>query len=287
MAHEGLTIPENEVVPLDRIAEGIFGLRLLFVNVYGVMHADGSWVLIDAGLPFTAGRIERWALHTFGGPPRAILLTHGHFDHVSAAKELAEQWEVPIYAHLLEMPFLTGQRAYAPPDPLAGGGVMALLSPVYPKGPVDLTPRVRPFGGTEILEELGAWGAVPDLPEWRWLHTPGHTVGHVSFFRDADRALIVGDAFCTVQSESLMKVAQMKPELHGPPSYYTPDWPAAKASVIALSELLPMVVIPGHGQPLAGPDVALQLEQLAVRFDALAVPERAKERAREQPGHAA
>jgi hypothetical protein len=61
MAHEGLTIPENEVVPLGRIAEGIFGLRLLFVNVYGVMHADDSWMLIDAGLPFTAGRIERWA----------------------------------------------------------------------------------------------------------------------------------------------------------------------------------------------------------------------------------
>jgi glyoxylase-like metal-dependent hydrolase (beta-lactamase superfamily II) len=280
MAHEVLSIPEREIVPLDQIAEGVFGLRLLFVNVFGVMNAGQSWVLVDAGLPFSAGRIERWAEATFGGPPRAILLTHGHFDHVSAAKELADKWDVPVYAHPLEMPFLTGQQAYPPPDPLVGGGVMALLSPTYPKGPVDLGERVRELGQESSFErdfDGGSSGMVAEMPEWQWIHTPGHTVGHVSFFRKRDRALIVGDAFCTVQSESLMKIAQMKPELHGPPAYYTPDWAAAKASVMALAELTPRVLIPGHGQPIAGPEVASQLERLAERFDTLAMP--AKDRA--------
>src|SRR5690554_6666584 len=130
--------------------------------------------------------------------PRAIILTHGHFDHVGAFPELLEHWDVPVYAHPLEAPHLTGEEDYPPPDPSVGEGAMALMSFAYPNKAIDLGDRLQP---------LAADGSVEAMPGWRWIHTPGHTKGHVSLFREADRCLIAGDAFVTVKQESLYAVA--------------------------------------------------------------------------------
>jgi glyoxylase-like metal-dependent hydrolase (beta-lactamase superfamily II) len=110
------------------------------------------------------------------------------------------------------------------------------------------------------------------LDDWKWIHTPGHTDGHVSFFRESDRTLIVGDAFCTTKQESLLAIAEQKPELHGPPAYYTSDWEAAKRSVELLASLRPQTIAAGHGSPMSGPDVASALELLAANFDTIARP---------------
>ncbi len=258
MAH--VSIPESLVVPLEDAASGISALRIVFVNVFGLTHADGSWTLVDAGLPLSAALIRNWAEKHFSAPPEAIVLTHGHFDHVSAAKELAEKWNISIYAHPQEFPFLTGQREYAPPDFGAGGGLMSLLSPLYPRGPVHLGDRLRPLA-EEGTEDAGA------IPGWTAVHTPGHTPGHVSFFRPADGVLLAGDAFCTTKPESFFDAAiSQSPELHGPPAYFTPDWSSAAASIQKLAALNPTVVAPGHGKPISGDDVASKLHQLAAQF---------------------
>jgi glyoxylase-like metal-dependent hydrolase (beta-lactamase superfamily II) len=138
-----IEISEDQVVPIRAIANGLAGLKVTFVNVFGVRHSDGSWTLIDAAIPFSASRISHWAKETFGGPPNAIILTHGHFDHVSAARDLADEWSVPIYAHVLEFPYLTGKQEYPPPNWAAGGGTMPLMSPTLPRGPVDLGDRLH------------------------------------------------------------------------------------------------------------------------------------------------
>jgi glyoxylase-like metal-dependent hydrolase (beta-lactamase superfamily II) len=227
--------------------------------------ADRQWVLIDTGIPGSAGTIIRAAVQRFGenSRPAAILLTHGHFDHVGTVQALAEQWDTPVFAHIREHPFLNGTSSYPPPDPSVGGGLMTLLSPLYPKGPIDISRWLEP------LPE----GQVPGMPGWKWLETPGHAPGHVSFWRESDRAMIVGDAFITTKQESAYSVAMQRPELHGPPQYFTPDWINAGESLRRLAALQPELVITGHGPPMQGPKMRAALDLLARDFERIAVPE--------------
>jgi glyoxylase-like metal-dependent hydrolase (beta-lactamase superfamily II) len=251
-----------------QVTESLAGLRIGIVNVYfyGEPHVgDGRWVLIDAGLHGSSERIVRAAeeLYGEGARPAAIVLTHGHFDHVGALRDLALLWDVPIYAHELELPYLDGRSAYPPPDPTVGGGAIAALSRLYPRGP---------FNVSEWLKTLPADGAVPGMAGWRWFHTPGHSPGHVALFNPIDGTLVAGDAFVTTKQESMLAALTQRPEIHGPPAYYTIDWEAAKASVRMLSALEPEVAATGHGRPLRGPLMRQSLRMLADDFDRLAVP---------------
>src|SRR3954467_3438094 len=140
---KGIEIPDHEVVSLENIAPDLYGLGIMMVNVYAITSESG-WVLVDAGLPMSSSRIRRWAESQFTRhKPEMILLTHGHFDHVGALPDLATEWEVPVYAHPLEMPYLTGRSRYAPPDPTVGGGMWPWLSPLFPRGPIDLGHNVH------------------------------------------------------------------------------------------------------------------------------------------------
>jgi len=272
MAQQIPVDPDSRVdeVQTDGVHEVLPGLgyqRLAIVNVayHGTRGAGDRWVLIDAGVTGAAGMILHAVEHLFGkgSRPAAIVLTHGHFDHVGALAELAERWEVPVYAHELELPYLDGRASYPPPDPTVGGGLMSALSRFYPRGPIDVS---------RWLDVLPADGAVPSMPGWRWIHTPGHTPGHISLWRESDRTLIAGDAFITTAQESAYAVATQRPELHGPPMYYTQDWVQAKESVERLAALEPELVITGHGRAMQGPALRAALHALARGFDRVAVP---------------
>jgi len=163
-----VTIQDDQVAPLDAIAPGLEGLRIVFVNVFGIRNADDSWTLIDAGIPGSTSRILHWAEERFASAPNAIVLTHGHFDHVGAADELSKEWGVPIYAHPLEFPYLTGEKEYPAPNVGAGGGLMSLLSPIYPRGPIDVSGRLK------ALPALAGNLSVAELPSWQLLQTPGN-----------------------------------------------------------------------------------------------------------------
>jgi glyoxylase-like metal-dependent hydrolase (beta-lactamase superfamily II) len=249
----------------DQVTPDLTWLRYLFVNLY-LYGTSASWVLIDAGLQGSALTIMEAAEERFGkgARPEAIILTHGHFDHVGAFPELFEGWDVPVYAHRLELPHLTGKADYPPPDPTVGKGVMALLSFAYPNGAIDLGTRVR---------SLPDDGSVPHMPGWRRIHTPGHTAGHVALFRESDRCLIAGDAFVTTRQESLYAVMSQEPEVNGPPAYFTPDWGSARRSVEELAALRPAIAATGHGTPMIGPELSDSLERLVRDFAEIAVPD--------------
>ncbi len=246
-------------MPIEHAAPGVSRLRTLMVNVYFVEHGTG-WTLIDTGLPGYAGTIREEAARLFGAgrPPSAIVLTHAHFDHVGSLRSLANGWDVPVYAHPIEHPYLDGRSKYPPPDPTVGGGLLAQLSPLFPRGPIDVTPR---------LQQLPPDGIVPTLPGWRWIHTPGHTDGHVSLFRDADRVLIAGDAVVATRQESLIDVLAQREVVWRPPAYYTTDWALARDSVRRLANLDPRVLATGHGAVLSGEPMRRALQRLAQHFD--------------------
>jgi glyoxylase-like metal-dependent hydrolase (beta-lactamase superfamily II) len=265
---------DNKFIPMTSVASGhgkeiandLYYYTNQFVNVifFGEANKPG-WVLIDAGMPKSSDELIKVAEKRFGAnnPPSAIILTHGHFDHVGSIVGLLGKWPVPVYAHELEFPFLNGEESYPEPDPTVEGGMLAKISFIYPNKPIDISVALKPLPNDKTVPFMGGW---------EWIHTPGHTPGHVSFFRKKDRLMIAGDAFVTVRADSFYRVLMQKPEINGPPSYLTTDWPAAKASVRKLAALDPETVITGHGPAMSGEELKKGLRELAEDFEEMAIP---------------
>lgn len=260
-------VRKEKEVDYFNVATGVWGMKIVFVNVYMVSKSPDlkEWVLIDAGVPGSSKKIIRMAEHIFGMnvPPSAIILTHGHFDHVGAIRDLLQYWQVPVYAHPLELPYLTGKSAYPPPDPSVGGGLMSSLSWAFPAGPINLGKRVKALPDN---------GKIPFLESWEFIHTPGHAPGHISLFRETDRTLIAGDAFVTTKQESAFASLTQKKHLSGPPRYFTNNWLAAEESVKKLAALNPAVAATGHGVPMSGEELTHDLRNLVDDFQRAAVP---------------
>lgn len=242
----------------SQVAPGLYRINSAYVNAYLLGEPGEPFVLVDTGMPFSAEQIKKAVDDRFGvqARPEAIVLTHGHFDHAGSVEELSRYWDVPVYVHPMEIPYVTGQSEYPPADPTVGG-FGGQLSRFYTNKPYNVSERVH---------QLPADGSVPGFTEWKWLYTPGHTPGHISLFREKDAVLVAGDALTTMNMRNMGDMMSGKPELNGPPEYFTPDWILALKSIDELASLRPSIIAAGHGEPLYYRGLELDLIDFADRF---------------------
>jgi len=226
---------------MQEIARDVALVSMPMSNAYLVGNAT-NWVLVDTGIPGSTKTIREAAEARFGlsSKPRAIILTHGHGDHAGSAAELADLWNVRVYSHKMGLPYITGKSPFPEKD-ITAPGAFSFLMRFFPFLAVNLGSRVEAWDGDFSLFQI---------PGWRTIETPGHAPGHISFFREEDRVLLVGDAFVTMNTDSLTDMITRRPVLSRTLPAVTYDWQQAITSVHKLAGLKPSLVATGHGAPM-------------------------------------
>jgi glyoxylase-like metal-dependent hydrolase (beta-lactamase superfamily II) len=250
----------------SEIAPGVFCLGpwgRTQTNAY-LVRAGSSWVLVDAGWEQDAERI-RSAVRIVLGPgtvPSCILLTHVHPDHSGSARELAAAWDCPVLVHPAEIPIATGD--FEAMSRYAGPMDRWVILPVMRVIGRRRRERILTAGSLEVaVRPLGPDGSIPGIEGWRWMHTPGHTPGHVAFVRSEDRVVITGDALLTLRVNAVAGFLLGSQGLSAPPWYTTWDREAARSSIRAIAGLEPAVLAAGHGHPLTDPGTAAAVSEFA------------------------
>jgi glyoxylase-like metal-dependent hydrolase (beta-lactamase superfamily II) len=208
------------------VAPGVWllhGLVPYLINCY-LVEGPGGDILFDAGVRQNTRRFLG-ALARRGRVPAVVALTHCHPDHQGTAASICRTFQIPLACHELDSPAMEGS------------------SPMLPrKWPVSLLGRLwvgPPYPVSRRLREGDTLG------EFRVVHTPGHTPGHVVYFRDRDRLLIAGDVVRN-------RVSRFEPGgFKQPPSFFSVDPAENRRSLRTLIELRPSLMCFGHGFPSA------------------------------------
>ena len=183
-------------------------------------------VLVDTGIKQSAATITR-ALA--GRSIAAIALTHAHGDHAGAMKRLAAELGVPVWCG-------AGDRE------AAETGKQDLARPLSRPRLAGLTHAAVGFDGRPVDRTLAEGDELTG--GFTVLDTPGHSPGHVSFWRESDRTLICGDVFFN------MNLLTTEPGLRQPPRVLTPAPARNRDSERRLAGLEPSTVGFGHGPVL-------------------------------------
>jgi glyoxylase-like metal-dependent hydrolase (beta-lactamase superfamily II) len=257
------------------IAPGVYcmevGKGVSRSNVYFV-RSGASWVLVDAASANCGRLIQKTAESLFGvnTRPTSILLTHDHPDHAGAALELTHMWGCPVYLHPDELPLavireLSVIKKYA--NPMDRWIILPILR-LMPRRRVDAL--LSKDSLKEVAQAFDPAATVPGLPDWECIPTPGHSPGHIAFFRTGDRVLITGDALATVDLNSFRgflswSLRRNRQRVSDSPWYSTWNRQAARNSVAVLAKLEPRVLAPGHGIPMMGKGIAQELHAFVNR----------------------
>jgi hydroxyacylglutathione hydrolase len=208
---------------MKQVADGVWHLDTFFLpnSINAFLVED---VLIDAGTRHSGPKIIK---QLQGHKVSLHALTHAHPDHQGASHELCENLGVPFWvgehdADAAENPDLIRQRQ--PSNAMARFYIRIFMGPGHP---VD---RRLQEG-----DEVGGF---------KVLDVPGHSAGHLAFWREGDRVLILGDVLANI--DQLTGI----PGLHEPKPYLTPDPEQNRRSARRLAELEPKLVLFGHGKAL-------------------------------------
>jgi glyoxylase-like metal-dependent hydrolase (beta-lactamase superfamily II) len=208
---------------MRQLADGVHQIRLAprdGINVY--LLGD---VLVDAGTPQGAKRL----LGSLAGRRvSAHALTHAHWDHAGGTRAVADALDVPVWVGALDAA-----------DVESGEPVVA-ETPLRP-----ILRRFGGFAGTPVARRLAEGDDIGH--GFTVLEVPGHSAGHVAFWRESDRVLVAGDVFFNLH------LATLRPGLRQPPRAFTPDPARNRESERRLAALEPELVLFGHGPPLRDP----------------------------------
>jgi glyoxylase-like metal-dependent hydrolase (beta-lactamase superfamily II) len=223
-----------------KIAEGVHRIGGGLINSY--LLEEGSEVtIIDAGVPgyWSDLPAELAAMGRTLEDVRAIVLTHGHSDHIGFAERARRERGVPVRVHELDAALARGEV----PNPAKGAGpirplpLLRFLVLGIAKGAL----RTKRLGEVATFGD-GATLDVPGAP--RVILLPGHTPGSVALYVADRSCLFVGDAIATQAVTTGATGPMVAP--------FTASPAQAVASLSRLDEIDASWVLPGHGQPWTG-----------------------------------
>jgi hydroxyacylglutathione hydrolase len=207
---------------VKQLAQGVWQLKGFPPNGINVYLVED--VLVDAATRRSDRRILR---QLAGHRVSAHALTHAHPDHQGASHAVCEQLGIPYWVGANDVALaedLDKMRASQAPHPLNR------LIMKYWAGPARHVDRHLREG-----DEVGGF---------KILDVPGHSPGHIAYWRESDRALILGDVL------NNMDVVTGRPGLNDPKPYFTHDPVENRRSARRLAQLEPKLVLFGHGAPL-------------------------------------
>jgi glyoxylase-like metal-dependent hydrolase (beta-lactamase superfamily II) len=194
-------------------------------------------VLVDSGTRFALGRIVR---QLRGRSLTAHALTHAHPDHQGASHAICGLFGLPLWCGAADANAME-----------TAGEIMARMPRHWLSGTVGSRWVGPPHPVSRRLREGDEVGG------FRVLETPGHTAGHVSFWREQDRVLVLGDVLAN------MNIWTGLPTLREPERFFSLDPAMNRQSASRLAKLEPRLVAFGHGPPLRD---SLELERFVSRF---------------------
>jgi glyoxylase-like metal-dependent hydrolase (beta-lactamase superfamily II) len=213
-----------------------------------VLEGDGGHTLVDTGIdtPPARGALRDAAAHV-GVTPESlayVVLTHAHPDHYGLAGKVREWSGARIAIHAEEEKLARRFVDRWPEDRkhaaeiFARNGVPAEVIPGFLRASDLIHSFYRTFHPDIVFS--GERGALPGGGGWEWIHTPGHSPGHVTVYHPARRILITGDHV----------LPRISPNV-GADMYASEPLSDYLASLRQLRELDVDLVLPSHGEPFA------------------------------------
>lgn len=205
------------------IAEDVYQIPVMPRNSINTYLIED--MLIDAGIKSSFqtifNSIQCKAVSTH-------ILTHAHADHQGSSKAICETLNIPLWCSELEKPQAESGDA----------------TKEYPRPNHIITKLQKNYWAGDACKVSKTIKEYDMIGQFRVIETPGHSSGHLSFFREKDGLLIVGDTLVN------MNLVTTIAGLHEPPRLFTLDREQNIKSIKKLASLNPKVMCFGHGPAL-------------------------------------